>query len=114
MIYRFCFRNINPQIKAVIERMVDLAIPFQKRWFYHHLFSCSFSIKQVLPVIAPDLSYKNLTVNNGDDASVLFMKMMIEPNKDWTTERKHLLRLLCIRYVCDGSNCKVSSHFGLI
>jgi hypothetical protein len=87
----FLFPQYQSQIKAVIERMIDLAIPFQKRWFYHHLFSCSFSIKQVLPVIAPDLCYKNLTVNNGDDASVLFMKMMIEPNKDWTTERKHLL-----------------------
>jgi hypothetical protein len=87
----FLFPRYESQINAAIERMVDLATPFQKKWFYHHLFSCSYSIKQVLPVVAPSLSYKNLEVNNGEDASILFMQIMAEPGKDWLTERKNLL-----------------------
>jgi hypothetical protein len=85
------FPHYETKINAVIDRLVDLAMPFQKKWYYDRRFSCSYSIKDVLPVIAPDLSYKNLTVNNGDDASVLFMKMMQQPDKDWSAERKHLL-----------------------
>ena len=87
----FLFPPYESQINAAIERMVDLATPFQKKWFYHFLFSCSYSIKQVLPVVAPTLSYKSLDVNNGDDASILFMQMMAEPGKDWSRERMHLL-----------------------
>jgi hypothetical protein len=89
--FSILFPQYEPQINAAIERMIDLAVPFQKKWFYHYLFSCSYSIKQVLPVVAPELSYKNLAVNNGDDASVLFMRMMAEPDKDWSAERKNLL-----------------------
>ncbi len=87
----FLFPQYEVRINAVIDRLVDLALPFQKKWYYDSRFSCSYSIKDVLPVIAPDLSYKNLAVNNGDDASVLFMKMMQEPNKDWSAERKNLI-----------------------
>lgn len=85
------FPQYESQIKDIIKRMVDLALPFQKKWFYHHFFSCSYSIKQVLPVVAPELNYKNFPVNNGDDASILFMQMMREPEKDWSVERKNLL-----------------------
>ncbi|MBL0310161.1 MAG: DUF2779 domain-containing protein [Bacteroidetes bacterium] len=85
------FPKYESQINAVIDRLLDLALPFQKKWLYHYKFSDSYSIKKVLPVVAPKLSYKNLTVNNGDDASVLFMKMIAEPERDWSSERQNLI-----------------------
>lgn len=85
------FPQFESQITSVVERLVDLALPFQKKWYYDNKFSCSYSIKDVLPVLVPDLSYKNRAVNNGDDASILFMAMMQEPDRDWSAERKNLL-----------------------
>jgi hypothetical protein len=80
------------RINAVIERLVDLAIPFQKKWVYDNSLSCSYSIKNVLPCVAPDLSYKDMAVNNGQAASVLFQRIMTEPDRDWSVEREHLLK----------------------
>ena len=85
------YPQYEDKINAVIERMVDLAIPFQKKWIYDNRLSCSYSIKSVLPFVAPDLSYDKLDVSNGQDASLLFQQMMAEPNKDWSAERRHLL-----------------------
>jgi hypothetical protein len=80
------------RINAVIARLIDLAIPFQKKWVYHYSLSCSYSIKNVLPFVAPNLSYKDMAVNNGQAASLLFQQMMTEPNRDWSVEREHLLK----------------------
>ena len=35
--------------------VIDLMIPFQKRWYYHPAFKGSYSVKAVLPVMIPDL-----------------------------------------------------------
>ncbi len=85
------FPQYEEQINAVINRLIDLADPFSKRWYYDNKFSCSYSIKNVLPVVAPKLSYKNLPVNNGELASQIFMQMMKQPSADWSAQREHLL-----------------------
>ena len=85
------YPQYEEQINAVITRLVDLALPFQKRWIYHYSLSCSWSIKDVLPFVAPDLSYDKLAVRDGQFASQLFQQMMAEPGKDWTKDRTDLL-----------------------
>ena len=85
------FPQYEEQINSVVERLVDLADPFSKRWYYDNKFSCSYSIKTVLPVLAPKLSYKDLPVNNGEVASQLFMQMMMQPEADWSKQRDDLL-----------------------
>ena len=84
------------RIYAVVVRLIDLAIPFQKKWVYHYSLSCSYSIKNVLPFVGPDLSYDKLAVNNGLYASQLFQQMMAEPGKDWSKERTDLLEYCCL------------------
>ena len=90
------YPQYEDRINAVIERMVDLAIPFQKKWVYDNALSCKYSIKDVLPFVAPDLSYDSLTVKEGQAASTLFQQMMAEPGKDWTKERNDLLEYCCL------------------
>jgi hypothetical protein len=85
------YPQYEDRINAVVARMVDLAIPFQKKWVYDNRLSCSYSIKSVLPFVAPDLNYDKLDISNGQDASLLFQQMMTEPGRDWSTERQHLL-----------------------
>lgn len=47
------------------ERIEDLMIPFSKMWFFDKDFFGSASVKKVLPVLAPELSYKELNVGDG-------------------------------------------------
>ena len=77
------YAQYEERINAVIARLIELAIPFQKKWVYHYSLSCPYSIKKVLPLVAPDLSYDKLSVNNGLYASHLFRQMMVEPGKDY-------------------------------
>ena len=55
--------------------MVDLEIPF-KKYYYHHDFEGSSSIKKVLPVLVPELSYDRLLIQNGSDAQAIYRKML--------------------------------------
>jgi len=47
------------------ERVQDLMIPFSKVMFFDKDFFGSASVKKVMPVLAPELSYKELTVGDG-------------------------------------------------
>jgi hypothetical protein len=47
------------------ERIDDLMIPFSRMWFFDKDFFGSASIKKVMPVLAPELSYKELNVGDG-------------------------------------------------
>ena len=49
----------------VNERINDLMIPFSKMWFVDKDFFGSASIKNVLPVLVPELNYKELAVSDG-------------------------------------------------
>lgn len=40
--------------------------------YYHEDLQGSFSIKKVLPIFVPDLSYANLDVKNGDEAVIVY------------------------------------------
>lgn len=59
---------------SYIARMFDL-LPVVKANFYHPDMRGSFSIKKVLPVIAPDLDYGKLEgVSGGTDAQVAYLR----------------------------------------
>jgi hypothetical protein len=60
--YASFFANLN-------ERMVDLEDAVSKGWYLHPQFKGRSSIKVVLPIAAPDLSYTTLTIGDGGTAS---------------------------------------------
>ncbi|MGH7197064.1 MAG: DUF2779 domain-containing protein [Candidatus Saccharimonadales bacterium] len=65
-------------LNQVNDRIVDLMIPFAKGWFVDKKFCGSASIKNVLPVIAPQLSYKVLGIQEGASAQRLWMQSVID------------------------------------
>jgi hypothetical protein len=75
---------------AVNERVNDLDIPFANNWYVDERFHGSFSIKKVLPVLVPELSYKELEINNGGAAQTTWMKAYFDNDptidKDWLRE----------------------------
>jgi hypothetical protein len=49
--------------------------PFQQFAFYKKEMKGRYSIKSVLPAIAPELSYKDLVIANGGTASTAFYSL---------------------------------------
>lgn len=58
---------------AIIDRMVDL-LPIYRRHYYHRDMRGSWSIKAVLPTIAPDLDYRTLDVADGGEAQKAYLR----------------------------------------
>lgn len=61
----------------VNSRVIDLMDPFKKGWFVDKDFFGSASIKKVLPVIAPDLSYGALQIQDGQSAQREWMDVVL-------------------------------------
>lgn len=70
------FPQYDNDLQAIIDRMVDLMIPFQKKHYYAPDLMGSYSIKYVLPSLVPELSYKDLEIQNGGMAMNTFGNMM--------------------------------------
>jgi len=60
----------------IIARLKDLMIPFQQKWYYTPAMKGSYSIKSVLPALVPELTYKDLEIQNGGSASSIFVQMV--------------------------------------
>ena len=59
-------------------RVQDLMIPFAEMWLFDKDFFGSASLKKVLPVLAPELSYKELAVSDGLLARRLWTETILE------------------------------------
>ena len=70
----------SEQLESKLNRLMDLKDPF-KDGYIDANFLGSFSIKNVLPVICKDLSYKNLKVQDGTQAMQKWLEMVEEKNE---------------------------------
>jgi predicted RecB family nuclease len=59
--------DLAPELEAIERRLFDL-LPVVRRSYYHPDFGGSFSIKAVLPVLAPGRSYEGLAIGDGLEA----------------------------------------------
>jgi len=62
-------------------RMFDLMEIVLKGYYLHPDFRGSWSIKNVLPVMVPELSYKELAINKGDQAMTKWWDMINNANQ---------------------------------
>ncbi len=86
------YEDLAPAVGRILDRVVDLMTPFQNQSFYLPAMQGSYSIKRVLPAIAPDLSYDGLGIQNGTHASAAFETLFDETSprrRAWI--RKQLL-----------------------
>ena len=90
--------DFNAFLYNLNDRIVDLKDPFSNQWFVDKGFNASASIKDVLPVLAPELSYKDLNVQGGTTAQRVWMQTvlseMYQKNKEVIM---HDLRKYCER-----------------
>jgi hypothetical protein len=80
------------RLKDMLTRFWDSKEAFQK-YYFHPDFNCSASIKKVLPVVAPGMTYEGMAVAHGGDAmdafDVLYENKL--PPQEAAELRQHLL-----------------------
>jgi len=69
------FPSYLGKVGTIVANMKDLAEPFRRRDVYHWQFGGSYSLKAVLPALLPQLSYKDLDVQNGSMAMDAYFRM---------------------------------------
>ena len=89
------FPKYKKEIEERIERIVDLMIPFQKKWYYTPEMQGSYSIKYVLPALVPELSYNELEVADGGTASIVYEQLIEETDMIKTMETRNNLLEYC-------------------
>ena len=72
------FPEYADEIEKRINRVKDLMIPFQKKYYYAPEMQGSYSIKYVLPALVPELSYDELEINEGGLASIAYESLQAE------------------------------------
>ena len=74
--------RILPEYASFLEdinsRIIDLMVPFKNGYYVDKAFEGSASIKKVLPVVAPELSYGDMEIQEGGSAQRLWMQSVYE------------------------------------
>ena len=82
-------------LHGVNSRMIDLADAVKHGWWEHPDFQGSWSLKQVLPVAAPEMDYKLLEIGDGGTASERWMQAVLDsPSPLSDNDRAAVLRAL--------------------
>jgi hypothetical protein len=88
------FPDLAVHLMDIHKNMVDLMIPFQKKWYYTNNMKGSYSIKYVLPSLLPNdesLNYQNLNIQNGGMAMEIYERLHTYPEEDIEGIRQDLL-----------------------
>ncbi len=63
------------RLNALVDGMIDLMEPFKRRDIYHWRMNGSYSLKSVLPVLVPEMTYQGLEISDGAMASEAYFTM---------------------------------------
>ena len=63
--------DLSPELDAIVERLWDL-LKVVEAHYYHPDLHGSFSIKEVLPVLVPEMGYEDLAIADGREASAAY------------------------------------------
>ncbi len=88
------FPEHAPRLSGMVDRLWDQLNIFRKH-YRHYRFGGSNSLKSVLPVLAPALSYQRLDVQNGEQAQVVWEQMVGEADTAVKEQLAAQLRAYC-------------------
>jgi hypothetical protein len=63
------------RINKIVDSFVDLMQPFRNRYIYYWQTKGSYSLKQVLPVMVPTMTYNNMEISDGSMAGQAYLDM---------------------------------------
>jgi Domain of unknown function(DUF2779) len=86
------FPDLAEAIDVRLANVRDLMLPFKKRDVYRWPMRGSYSIKEVLPALVPELSYAGMEIADGRAAMQAYREMCgLEPGEDLEQLRKAML-----------------------
>lgn len=86
------FPKNGKRLRGIVDRIVDLMVPFRQKAIYKKEMNGSYSIKSVLPALVSELSYEEMAISNGGDASNTYASLhLIEDKTERNKIRKDLL-----------------------
>jgi predicted RecB family nuclease len=86
--------HYRDRLLAVIDRLYDLHVVV-KNHYYHPEFHGSFSLKAVLPAVVPEMQYDDMEIQEGQMASLQYLRM-IDPAT--TPEEKEKIKKDLLEY----------------
>jgi len=89
------FPKFKPAIDKLLKRIKDLSMPFQQKYFYTKEMKGSYSMKTLLPIIAPELSFDDLKIKNGVSALTAFEHLATETDLFKLQETREALIEYC-------------------
>lgn len=87
--------NYADFLNEINDSMFDLMSIFSSGYYIDPAFKGSSSIKKVLPVLVPELTYKNLNISKGDQASERWQKMI---SSETSIEEKEIIKQDLLQY----------------
>ena len=92
-----CFPDLTKRLQQLASRVVDL-LPVARTCWYHREQRGSWSIKAVLPTVAPELDYATLAVGDGQAAQLAYLEAISPVTSDIRREElKGALSEYCCR-----------------
>lgn len=88
------FPQIAKPLLAIVNRIIDL-LPIARAHYYHQDMHGSWSLKNVIPTIAPDLRYDEMDVGDGGAAESAFREIL---DPATAHDRKDFLRRALLEY----------------
>ncbi len=86
------YPDLANAINVRLPNVRDLMVPFRQRDVYRWQMRGSYSIKEVLPALVPDLSYAGMEIADGMAAMRAYEKMCgLEPDEELDTLRQAML-----------------------
>jgi hypothetical protein len=89
------FPEYADQIESVLERVVDLMVPFRRKHLYTPEMNGSYSLKAVLPALVPDLAYDDLEIQEGGSASMTYESLYSNTNSESVAKKRADLLKYC-------------------
>lgn len=81
------------ELQFIVDKLVDLIVPFKKKYYKTETMEGSASIKKVLPAVCPELSYSDLEIGDGMTASNSFLELYsCEDEEAINITRENLLK----------------------
>lgn len=89
------FPEFSEKVDNRLSRIVDLMIPFQDKSYYHPAMKNSFSIKNILPALVPELGFSGLKISSGSIAMIAFENLQKEMDMFKIIEIREQLLAYC-------------------
>lgn len=87
------FPDLADELLLRVEHVRDLMVPFRRRDVYRWPMRGSYSIKEVLPALVPDLSYAGLEIADGLAAMRAYHEMCaLQPGSELERLRREMLK----------------------